>query len=104
MNFLEVCGFKPSDDLKTISVSRKHKASLMMPNSDPHDGFFYPHLVPMKDTYNLQSSLLLLSGLIPSQSDTKCIMLSLPRKNALLAMTLLLTGIFFKIRQFHCRF
>ena len=25
----------------------------MMPNSDPHDRFFYPHNTPMKDTYIL---------------------------------------------------
>ena len=27
--------------------------SLVKPNSDPRDGFFYPHLTPMKDSYNL---------------------------------------------------
>ena len=33
---------------------RHHSASLVMPNSDPRDRFFYPHHTPMKDIYNLQ--------------------------------------------------
>ena len=32
---------------------RHHSASLEMPNSNPHDGIFNPHLTPMKDSYIL---------------------------------------------------
>ena len=32
-----------------------HLASLVMPDSDLKDGFFYPHLTPMKDSYNIMS-------------------------------------------------
>ena len=30
-----------------------HSASLMMPIGDPQDGFFYPTLILMKDSYSL---------------------------------------------------
>ena len=40
------------DRKKSISV-RHLSASLMMPISDPHDRFLYPHHTPMKDTYIL---------------------------------------------------
>ena len=32
--------------------------SLVMPNSDPQDELSYPHLTPLKDSYNLQPALL----------------------------------------------
>ena len=34
---------------------RHHLANLMMPNSYSHHGIFNPHLVTIKDSYNLQS-------------------------------------------------
>ena len=39
------------------SITRDHcnqhiSASLVMPISDPRDRIFYPHHIPMKDTYN----------------------------------------------------
>ena len=39
------------------SIARDHcnqhiSASLVMPISDPRDRIFYPHHIPMKDTYN----------------------------------------------------
>ena len=32
---------------------RHHSASHVVPISDPRDRFFYPHLTPMKESYNL---------------------------------------------------
>ena len=43
-------------DSKILSLGitvRHHSASLVMPISDPHDRFFYPHHTPMIDTYYL---------------------------------------------------
>ena len=43
-------------DKKNLSLGltvQHHLASLVMPNSDPHDGFFCPPLTPMKDTNRL---------------------------------------------------
>ena len=38
------------DDDDGITV-QEHTANLVMPNSDHHDRFFYPHLTTMEDTY-----------------------------------------------------
>ena len=40
-------------DLSLGITVRHHSASLVMPISDPHERFFYPHHTLMKDTYNV---------------------------------------------------
>ena len=37
-----------------------HSASLVMPNGDPQDGFFYPTLTVMIDSYNMTQLYVLL--------------------------------------------
>ena len=43
-------GMQEKVTIMGVGVDRK---SLMMPISDPRDRFFYPHYIPMKDTYSL---------------------------------------------------
>ena len=37
-----------------VIVFSTAKQSLVMPNSDPREGIFYPHLSPMLDSYNIE--------------------------------------------------
>ena len=54
---------------------RHHSASLLMPNSDPCDRFFYPHQTPMKDTYSLAHGLRQLTP--HAKSDVSCLQTTL---------------------------
>ena len=39
----------------TRIIVRHHPASLVMPNNDPSDVFFYPHHTPMIDTFSCKT-------------------------------------------------
>ena len=52
---------------------RHHEASLLMPISDPHDRFFYPHHTPMIDTYILRPCTVYNNSLGESDHSNKCI-------------------------------
>ena len=42
-------------EIQSLGITvRQHSASLVMPNSYPHDGIFRPHLMTIKDSYNLK--------------------------------------------------
>ena len=48
-----VYGVDRKNNLSLGITVRHHSASLVMPNSDPRERFFYPQHTPMKDTYTI---------------------------------------------------